>query len=359
MFISRHEDVAAPRGAACARSASTASHAERAVPGMYDVPSLGLNYRMSEIQAALGRSQLARIDEILERRRANFEALVQARSVDCPPCACSTGPATATTARRSCSRASSRERRDDVLRLIGERGHRHQRVLPAARAADDVLPREVRLRRRALSGRGDDQRSLDRASRRAASRAGRRRRRSPPPSLAAVEEVSCRVAVVGGAGFIGHHLALELAARGTDVARRRQPAGEQRHRRRDRRAATRRTATCTRASSTSGSTCCATRTCPCTSRTRATTTRCRGCSTDIAPTVIVHGAAVSHAGQSNKDPYSTFDHSLRTLENALDWSRSPRRALRLPLVEHGLRELPHPRGRRGRIRSTRSASTAR
>jgi nucleoside-diphosphate-sugar epimerase len=30
---------------------------------------------------------------------------------------------------------------------------------------------------------------------------------------------------------------------------------------------------------------------------------------------------VSHAGKSNKDPYSTFDHSLRTLENALDCAR--------------------------------------
>src|SRR5207249_4443640 len=37
----------------------------------------------------------------------------------------------------------------------------------------------------------------------------------------------------------------------------------------------------------------------------------------IAPHVIVHLAAVSHAGRANKDPYSTFDHSLRTLENAL------------------------------------------
>jgi nucleoside-diphosphate-sugar epimerase len=43
---------------------------------------------------------------------------------------------------------------------------------------------------------------------------------------------------------------------------------------------------------------------------------------DVAPQVIVHGAAVSHAGQSNKDPFSTFDHSLRTLENALDWARA-------------------------------------
>ena len=39
------------------------------------------------------------------------------------------------------------------------------------------------------------------------------------------------------------------------------------------------------------------------------------------PQVVVHLAAISHAGRSNKDPYSTFDHSLRTLENALDASR--------------------------------------
>jgi len=42
---------------------------------------------------------------------------------------------------------------------------------------------------------------------------------------------------------------------------------------------------------------------------------------DIKPDVIVHLAAVSHANKSNKDPYSTFDHSLRTLENALDAAR--------------------------------------
>ena len=43
--------------------------------------------------------------------------------------------------------------------------------------------------------------------------------------------------------------------------------------------------------------------------------------TEINPQVIVHLAAVAHAGRSNKDPYSTFDHSLRTLENALDYAR--------------------------------------
>ncbi|HEX9880763.1 MAG TPA: NAD(P)-dependent oxidoreductase [Candidatus Binatia bacterium] len=41
----------------------------------------------------------------------------------------------------------------------------------------------------------------------------------------------------------------------------------------------------------------------------------------IKPQVVVHLAAVAHAGKSNKDPYSTFDHSLRTLENALDCAR--------------------------------------
>jgi nucleoside-diphosphate-sugar epimerase len=38
----------------------------------------------------------------------------------------------------------------------------------------------------------------------------------------------------------------------------------------------------------------------------------------IKPDVVVLLAAVSHANRSNKDPFSTFDHSFRTLENALD-----------------------------------------
>lgn len=43
--------------------------------------------------------------------------------------------------------------------------------------------------------------------------------------------------------------------------------------------------------------------------------------TAIKPQVVVQLAAVAHANRANKDPYSTFDHSLRTLENALDGSR--------------------------------------
>ena len=42
----------------------------------------------------------------------------------------------------------------------------------------------------------------------------------------------------------------------------------------------------------------------------------------INPEIIIHLAAVSHANRSNKDPHSTFDHSLRTLENTLDFSKS-------------------------------------
>ena len=42
---------------------------------------------------------------------------------------------------------------------------------------------------------------------------------------------------------------------------------------------------------------------------------------EIDPDVIIHLAAVSHANKSNKDPHSTFDHSLRTLENSLDFAR--------------------------------------
>lgn len=41
----------------------------------------------------------------------------------------------------------------------------------------------------------------------------------------------------------------------------------------------------------------------------------------IHPDIIIHLAAIAHAGKSNKDPRSTFDHSLRTLENALDCAR--------------------------------------
>ncbi len=45
------------------------------VPGLYDVKGLGMNYRMSEMQAALGRVQLTRLPDIMTKREANFRAL--------------------------------------------------------------------------------------------------------------------------------------------------------------------------------------------------------------------------------------------------------------------------------------------
>ncbi len=71
MLVTRHADVAA--GVSRLRAFGVdRSHSERTVPGMYDVATLGLNYRMSEMQAALGRTQLRRIGKNLERRRRNF-----------------------------------------------------------------------------------------------------------------------------------------------------------------------------------------------------------------------------------------------------------------------------------------------
>lgn len=74
MFVSRNKEigqyVAKLRAFGVDRR-----HTERSVPGMYDVVMLGLNYRMSELQAALGCGQLANIKENLERRRTNFTRL--------------------------------------------------------------------------------------------------------------------------------------------------------------------------------------------------------------------------------------------------------------------------------------------
>ena len=50
-------------------------HTQRKVPGKYDAVEVGLNYRMSELQAALGLAQVARLPEILSRRREHFARL--------------------------------------------------------------------------------------------------------------------------------------------------------------------------------------------------------------------------------------------------------------------------------------------
>jgi len=74
MLITRRADVAEGIGKLRAFGVDR-TYAERSIPGIYDVPTLGLNYRMSEMQAALGRVQMTRLDENLARRRSNFGSL--------------------------------------------------------------------------------------------------------------------------------------------------------------------------------------------------------------------------------------------------------------------------------------------
>lgn len=48
---------------------------ERKIPGEYDVKYLGLNYRMTELQSALGIMQMKKIKNFLKKREENFNLL--------------------------------------------------------------------------------------------------------------------------------------------------------------------------------------------------------------------------------------------------------------------------------------------
>lgn len=50
---------------------------ERKIAGVYDIKSLGWNYRMSEGHAAVGHVQLKRLESFLKKRQKNAEKLVQ------------------------------------------------------------------------------------------------------------------------------------------------------------------------------------------------------------------------------------------------------------------------------------------
>ncbi len=50
-------------------------HGDRKVPGVYDVTMLGFNYRMNEIEAAIGIEQMKRLGGILATRERNYRAL--------------------------------------------------------------------------------------------------------------------------------------------------------------------------------------------------------------------------------------------------------------------------------------------
>ena len=74
MFLTKHADVA--EAVTRQKAFGVDRHmGERKVPGVYDVTRLGYNYRMNEIQAAIGIEQLKRMSGFLEKRKANYEAL--------------------------------------------------------------------------------------------------------------------------------------------------------------------------------------------------------------------------------------------------------------------------------------------
>ena len=50
---------------------------ERSRPGLYDVDALGFNYRMNEIEAAVGLCQLKKLDRFLIARERNYKVLHQ------------------------------------------------------------------------------------------------------------------------------------------------------------------------------------------------------------------------------------------------------------------------------------------
>jgi perosamine synthetase len=77
MFITRHPEIAAKVGRLKAFGYDKMV-GERAVPGVYDVDLLGYNYRMNEIEAAIGLEQLKRAPDFLLQRSRNNVALREA-----------------------------------------------------------------------------------------------------------------------------------------------------------------------------------------------------------------------------------------------------------------------------------------
>jgi perosamine synthetase len=75
MILTRHADVADKVAKYRAFGIDRNVVSERAIPGMYDVEGLGLNYRLNEIGAALGIEQMKRLPGILATRRENYRAL--------------------------------------------------------------------------------------------------------------------------------------------------------------------------------------------------------------------------------------------------------------------------------------------
>jgi len=77
--------------------AGSAESAGEKAPWLYQQQELGYNYRITDIQCALGTSQFRRLDETIRRRRILFDQYQQAFGPNpkliCPPCPEGTNPA--------------------------------------------------------------------------------------------------------------------------------------------------------------------------------------------------------------------------------------------------------------------------
>jgi dTDP-4-amino-4,6-dideoxygalactose transaminase len=74
MVVSRDPDVIASIASLKAFGYDR-SPAARSIPGVYDIARLGINYRMSEMAAAIGLVQLTRVKQFAQQRDANTAAL--------------------------------------------------------------------------------------------------------------------------------------------------------------------------------------------------------------------------------------------------------------------------------------------
>ena len=101
------------------------SQAATMLPGMYEVPQVGINYRMSEMAAALGRTQTLKLPEILRRRAENFRVLRDRLAV-LEDVRVLDGTAPGTTNSHYCLvpvlEGALAEKRDDIVRALNARG---------------------------------------------------------------------------------------------------------------------------------------------------------------------------------------------------------------------------------------------
>ena len=79
MILSKHDEVLTKIALQRAFGVDR-THAERKVPGEYDVNMLGFNYRMNELQAAIGICQVDRLNHFLDARKKNYDILTQGLS---------------------------------------------------------------------------------------------------------------------------------------------------------------------------------------------------------------------------------------------------------------------------------------